>query len=51
MELPAYTLNAPIVGRLGRRLPSILCLLACAVALAALPLVPEGGKGAQPYFF
>jgi len=42
MELPAYTVNAWLVVWLGRRLPTVCCLLVCAGALAALPLVPQG---------
>ena len=42
MELPAYTLNAPLVAKFGRRLPSAGCFFVCAAALAILPLLSKG---------
>ena len=42
VELPAYTLNAPLVAKFGRRLPSAGCFFVCAAALAFLPLLSKG---------
>jgi len=42
VELPAYTLNAPLVAKFGRRLPSAGCFFVCAAALAILPLLSKG---------
>ncbi|XP_042203236.1 organic cation transporter protein-like [Homarus americanus] len=43
MELPAYTLMAPVVARCGRRLPLATGYLLSAVVLLALTVLPSGG--------
>ncbi|XP_071547611.1 organic cation transporter protein-like [Panulirus ornatus] len=42
VELPSYTLMAPIVGRLGRKWPIIGCFLVCGTVILAVVFIPSG---------
>ena len=42
MELPAYTVTAPIVGKFGRRIPTSLCYLICGITIMTLAFIPPG---------
>ncbi|KAB7503767.1 Organic cation transporter protein [Armadillidium nasatum] len=41
MEVPAYTLTAPIVARFGRRTPTSVCYSLCGVTILILAFIPS----------
>jgi hypothetical protein len=42
MEVPAYTLTAPIIDYWGRRLPTSVSYLVCGINILALTFIPKG---------
>nr|XP_053633558.1 organic cation transporter protein-like [Cherax quadricarinatus] len=42
VEMPGYTLVAPIVGRLGRKWPNIVCFFTSGTVIMALAFIPPG---------
>lgn len=47
MEMPSYTLTAPIISKWGRRLPTALGYALCGAVMFALTFTPKGGKPPQ----
>ncbi|KAK3886471.1 hypothetical protein Pcinc_009342 [Petrolisthes cinctipes] len=42
VEVPGYSLTAPLIDRCGRKIPTAVCYLLCGVVILALAFIPPG---------
>ncbi|KAK4320905.1 hypothetical protein Pmani_008278 [Petrolisthes manimaculis] len=40
VEVPGYSLTAPLIDRCGRKIPTVVCYLLCGVVMLALAFIP-----------